>query len=482
MTKPNEMSDQKPITFPYTEHDPLTGNSITLYREADRSSASYRLTRANGSRTPKQTVPKELDKDVRNATTNVVHPELIEWAIDLLVGLRETKDEAQAFADRTRGNRVPISDVFRYVRETEWYAGLSERQRKAYAYVMRWVEAVLGASFLASRFDMNTILRLHRLRTDEGVPSTTPSGGKIWLPPESRNTAAGDIRKLRTILSRATEVQISADVDDYVLESNPLDRFKNKLPKPGVRKPKLPMNERRHEILMRLAPRVDPSGRFEYLLQCLRWCGRRLITIRRMTDLAILTTEAAIRQALDDQLFQYIRDEVEKDRVARLYMQSCGGAVYWRWEWEKSGQSGDEDRVEQYDAVQPVAPAFIRATREFFTNYRDHFNLPPGSPLIPGEDPTKPISHETVYAWMDKAKLLAAKEGLNLGMFDGDGIHGYRNFRRTDFRNVPDKYGRWLVGHSIVSGASGITLSEDRYLSLDANDILTAVRMGKGAL
>ena len=58
MTKPNEMSDQKPITFPYTEHDPLTGNSITLYREADRSSASYRLTRANGSRSPKQTVPK----------------------------------------------------------------------------------------------------------------------------------------------------------------------------------------------------------------------------------------------------------------------------------------------------------------------------------------------------------------------------------------------------------------------------------------
>lgn len=190
----------------------------------------------------------------------------------------------------------------------------------------------------------------------------------------------------------------------------------------------------RYEILLNYADQVDSTGRFRSFLVLLRWLGRRVSTVRRFTRSTLLQSEAEIRTALNVQLCQYV-EEYDCDRVARLYA-SAGGAVFIRWSYEKTAQSGDADKVEQYDAVQPVPPIVMEEANRYFPKFWNRLGLTADAPLLPGDDLGKPISAETVNKWFHRAELLAAKDGKSLEMSSGNAYHGLRYNRRTEFRKA----------------------------------------------
>jgi len=101
-----------------------------------------------------------------------------------------------------------------------------------------------------------------------------------------------------------------------------------------------------------------------------------------------------------------------------------------------------------------------------------------GMPMRSLYDLKKAVSGETVNDWFKDAMLLAAENGRPLRLSKGNKWHGFRANRRTEYRYVHDKYGRWLVGHSIRSGTPGITVSEGRYLGLVPEDLVKAVMLG----
>lgn len=144
----------------------------------------------------------------------------------------------------------------------------------------------------------------------------------------------------------------------------------------------------------------------------------------------------------------------------------------------KSGQSGEEDRVEQYDAVIPVNRVVIGEWHRYRDRYWSKLGLDADGPLIPGEVITEHVSSETQNNWFHEAELLAAKDGRSLDLPKNSAWHGFRNNRRTEYRTVHDKYGRFLVGHSIHTGTPGITISEGRYLGIIPDDLVEAVRVG----
>lgn len=464
--------------FPFTLEDSFTGASATLYSEKDRPTITYRLRRPDGSRTEKRTLPKTLPRAMRRPTaTGEVPAETVDWMKTALAATRISLEASKAAARASRGNRVPVATLCDRVSQTAWYEKLTPKQREAYARAIRWVVSQLEADFRASHWDQDVVDRLIDARM-AGVLSTDKDKRPTYLKAASHNTAVRDLALIKTIHDRATRLKFAPGVDEYLLDSNPFSRID--LPEFTTRHQRKAMDERRHRILLELATEIDPTGRFEFLLEFQRWSGRRLITVLRMTDRAILVTYDEIRAALDEQLCRYV-DEAHRDAVARLYLDACGGALFIRWWWEKSGQSAKANRAEQYDAVTPVAPALIRARAKYFAVYRDRLNLPSGAPLIPGDDLTRPLPKETALAWMKRAKQLAAERGLELGLGKGDGGHGYRKMRRTDFRKVDVKHARFLVGHSIRTGTPGITVSEGIYLGLVPEDLVEAVLMGEGA-
>lgn len=91
----------------------------------------------------------------------------------------------------------------------------------------------------------------------------------------------------------------------------------------------------------------------------------------------------------------------------------------------KSGQSDDEGRGEDYDAVFPVHPLVIKEGKRYIER-----------------------------SWSK---------------------HGFRSNRPTELRTAPDKYARLLTGHSVRTGTPGISVSEGRYLGLVPEDLVNAV-------
>lgn len=464
-------TDTETLTFPHTIEDSLTGRSLSLYAETDRASITYRVVHPDGSRSKKSPVPKELGDARRIPEDGIVAPALVEWGKAVLMGLH-TKKKKRPQPDRT--NHVQLGHVFDRVRESEWYTGLSKKRRYEVDLPMRWVQSTLGPDSFLDTWDADTLTGLFKTRMDDGVKTTSVSDEPMWLEPADRNTAAKDLRNLKTVFERATKLKYNPGQRDWLLDSNPFARFD--LPRPGARKSRIPIPQWRHEILMDYADQVDSTGRFRFMLIIARWVGRRISTIRRMERRAILETEEEIRAALDEQLCNYAEPH-DRDAVAKLYAEN-GGALYVRWYYEKSGKSGDEDRVEQYDAVFPVNSVVMDEWRRYRDRYWDKLKLEPTDPLFPGEVLTRGTSEEQQNRWFHDAELLAEKAGRSLKLPPNNAWHGYRNNRRTEYRRVHDKYARFLVGHSIHSGTPGITVSEGRYLGIVPEDLVEAVREG----
>jgi hypothetical protein len=101
--------------------------------------------------------------------------------------------------------------------------------------------------------------------------------------------------------------------------------------------------------------------------------------------------------------------------------------------------------------------------------------LGPGDPLILGEVLSRPLSNETVYSWFGKAARLFAERGTPLEMTSNNAYHGLRYNRRTELFGVSAKYGRWLTEHSVLTGTSGITVSEGVYQGLVPPELVRAV-------
>lgn len=459
------------LTFPHTIEDPLTGRSLSLYAEKDRASVTYRVAQPDGTREKKAPVPKSLGDDRQIPDDGVVSETLLEWGRAVLAGFREKEGE---HPDPDRHNHVQLGYVFKRVRASGWYRGLSRKRREEVDLPMRWVESALKPGFWMDTWDADTLDDLFVTRTEEGVRTTNADGDPIFLSPCARNTAAKDLKNLKTVLERAKKLKYAHGQRDWLLDSNPLDRLD--LPKPGVRESRVPIPQWRYEILMDYADEVDPTGRFRFSLVIARWVGRRVSTIRRMTRSVVLETEAEIRAALDQQLCTYVEPH-DRDEVARLYAEAAG-AFYIRWSMVKSGQSGDEDRVEQYDAVTPVHPVVMDEWRRYHDRYWRKLGLGKDDPLIPGEVLTEGVSYETQNEWFHAAELLAEKNDRSLKMPKGNAWHGFRPNRRTEYRRVHNKYARFLVGHSIATGTPGITVSEGRYLGIVPEDLVAAVQKG----
>lgn len=231
-----------------------------------------------------------------------------------------------------------------------------------------------------------------------------------------------------------------------------------------------------YRILLPYADEADPSGRFRFFLVLARWTGRRISTIRRFRRATLLFTIDEIRAALERQLCRYVYEE-DFGRVAKLYAES-GGPLYIEYWMEKSGQTGDENRVEQYDAVVPIHPVVAAEAEHYLTRYWDKGNLSPSDPLFPGgraknkPSSRRPVSKETINEWLNRAITLAALGGHIVSLLPDNKWHGFRYNRRTELRKVEVKYARWLVGHSVHNGTPGITVSEGRYLELVPEDLV----------
>ena len=423
---------QEGLTFPHTIDDSLTGRSICLYAEKDRALVTYRVMHPDGSRDKKAPVPKELGDARRIPEDGAVTADLLEWGRSFLSAYREAQGERQK-PERT--NYVQLGYVFKRVRQSGWYRGLRPKRREEVDLPIRWVESVLGSDFWMETWDADTVESLFLARTEEGIRTTSKQGDPIFLPKCDRNTAAKDLKNLKTVLKRATKLKYAPGQRHWLLDSNPFERLD--LPRSGVRRSRVPVPQWRYEILMDYADEVDPTGRFRFMLVIARWVGRRISTIRRMTRAVILETEDEIREALDSQLCNYVEPH-DRDEVAKLYAES-GGAIYVRWWMVKSGQSGDEDRVEQYDAVTPVHPVFMEEWRRYDAKYWGKLGLDRNSPLIPGEVLTRAISAETQNEWFHAAELLAEKDDRSLKMPKGNAWHGFRPNRRTEYRKTETK-------------------------------------------
>jgi hypothetical protein len=348
---------------------------------------------------------------------------------------------------------------------------------------MRWTEAVLGSDFYLSEWDADTLEDLYDARTEVGITIRGTGRGapgkegkkaiQSYLPPCGRNTAVKEIRCVNTVFRRAKKLKYGKGSTAWLLDSNPNERLD--LPTYGARSSREIADPRVYRILMDYADIVDPTGRMRLFVVLSRWTGRRVSTIRRFTRAVVLQSEPEIRAALDEQLCDYVRP-YDRDRVAKLYA-GAGGALFIRYWMVKAGQSGDEHRVEQYDAVIPVPPVVTAEARHYFSRYWDRLGLAPDAPLIPGEDLSQSISAETVNSWWHRAELLAANDGRPLGMSPDNAWHGFRQNRRTELRGVHDRYARWLVGHSVLSGTPGITVSGGRYPGIVAEDLVAAVRV-----
>lgn len=459
------------VTFPHTIEDSLTRASISLYAEKDRASVTYRIQRPDGTRTKKTPVPKALGKNVRRIPADGgVHEDLVTWATGVLMAYRP-KLERRPNPERL--NHVQLGYVFKRVRESGWYRELSKKRRDEVDLPMRWAESVLGEEYWLDTWDDDTVKRLRRKREHEGVLTTAKNGTPMFRPAAGRNTTVKDIKTLKTVFKRATKIKYSAGQRDWLLDSNPFDRLDS--PKPGTRQAKTPIGQWRYEILMDYADQVDPTGRFRFALVIARWVAPRTVTIRRLTRSVVLETEQEIRAALDSQLCDYV-EEHDRDAVAKLYADN-GGAFYIRYWMVKAGRSGDANRVEQYDAVYPVAPIVMEEWRHYRGRHWAKLDLGPDDPLLPGDDLTKSISGETIHDWFGDAELLAEKDGRSLKLPPKSQWHGFRVNRRTEYRKVHDKYGRFLVGHSIRTGTPGITVSEGRYLGIVPEDLVAAVRV-----
>lgn len=122
----------------------------------------------------------------------------------------------------------------------------------------------------------------------------------------------------------------------------------------------------------------------------------------------------------------------------------------------------------------------MEEARRYLSKYRDRLGLAPNAPLLPSEDLAQSVSAEAVNEWWHRAEMLAAKGGHALGRSPNNTWHGFQQNRRTEFRMLHDKYARWLVGHGVLSGTPGITVSEGQCPGRMAEDLVAAVRVETG--
>lgn len=222
---------------------------------------------------------------------------------------------------------------------------------------------------------------------------------------------------------------------------------------------------------------MDPTGRFRFFLVLLRWTGRRVSTLLRMTRSTVLLTEREIKNALLLQKCRYVPPH-QIGRTAQLYADN-GAATYVRWWMVKGGQEGEAGKAEQYDAVHPVHPLVTSAVQQYLSAHWDRLGLGPDHPLFPsGQVITRPMSPEQVYSWFRRAARLLGDRGTPLGMTPNNAYHGLRYNRRTELHGVNVKYARWLCEHSVLSGTPGITVSEGVYQGLIPAELVRAVRSG----
>jgi hypothetical protein len=473
--------------FPHeVRHEDVTGH-ISLYAEKGRKRITYRYYDPRGTRGEKDRVPEALgaagDIPPPNVATDEAGDErevryvpalVIKWAQLFLV---EKADERLGHlrerAAASVPNHVRLGYVFKRVRESEWYRDLAATNRRRLLELdlpMRWVESALGSNYLLSRWDTNTLGRLRKARCVDGISTTTPDGRPTFLKRQGENTFAGDMVILKSIFEEAGTIRLDSESNAWLLDVNPMARLKRKMPKPGMRKKREVIDVHRYELLLSVADEVDPSSRFRYLLILLRWTGRRVGTILRLTRGVLLLTEEDIFRALNEQLCVYVLPH-EMRRTARLYARN-GGAMYVRYWMVKQGVQGEPGRAEQFDAVHPVHPLVMEATNEYLEGYwsklRVHSEgevrpLGPDDPLIPGAVVTKRLSEESVYSWFRKAARLLAERGTSLEMSPNNALHGLRSNRKTELLRAPAKYSRWLTEASVLSGNSGITVHEGVY-------------------
>lgn len=489
-------------TFPHeVRHRDVTGH-VVLYAEKGRRRATFRFYGPDGNRSEKRPVPKTLGDaglylepmgglEGQSAGRGAIRvPELmIRWALAYLEAKADERRglQRELEAARARQNHVAIGYVFTRLRQSPWYMGLAEKNIRRVREIdlpMRWVESVLSSGFRLSGWGSQTLATLQEARCEHGVATTTFDGQPTFLQPCSHNTFAADMRLLQQAFEEALEVPFREGSEAWLLDVNPMLRIKRKLPKAKARRRREVIDDHRYQLLLRVADEVDPSGRFKYFLVLLRWTGRRVSTILRLTRGVMLYTKEEIRAALLQQLCVYVLPH-QIDRTASLYAQA-GGAMYVRWWMVKGGQGGEAGKAEQFDAVHPVHPAVMAATTEYLEGYWNKLALGHGDsarklgsedPLIPGEVVTRPLSNETVYSWFRKAARVLAERGTPLGMTSDNAYHGLRYNRRTELYGVSAKYGRWLTEHSVLSGTPGITVSEGVYQGLVPPELVRAVRV-----
>lgn len=146
---------------------------------------TYRITRADGSRTKKKTVPDAIPEHARQISEDgVVTQELIDWAQRALLEMRKKNGGQRKDPERT--NHVQLGYVFERVREGEWFKNqLSTKWRQEVELPMRWVESQLGSDFWLATWDDDTLHRLRRapekkgVKTEDGDPFTCRRAAEI---------------------------------------------------------------------------------------------------------------------------------------------------------------------------------------------------------------------------------------------------------------------------------------------------------------
>lgn len=464
-------------SFPYTVADERKGTAVMLYAEAGRASITYRMKRADGTRTKKQRLPTALPAEIRRIPeSNRVPTALIAWAHKVLDNMvAEATPAGRVLEQKLREpNKVSISYVFDHILRSEYYRGLRHDRQTAMDKVMRTAKAIIlkefGPSFTMDQWDQDVSMALIRVRTQEGIIGELPDGGARVYEPTKYNTARQELGTfLGKLFDEATRIK-DRTTGRFVLDHHPFQRVK--LEGFHERKPKQLVRPDRYELMREHADEIDPRGRFRLLLSLSRWTARRLETLVQLRRDMILTTHEEIYHALEGSLSRYIPDD-EYAACARLWAGNYGAIYIPHW-LEKGARDGHRsENSAHYDRVFPIGPALRADIEHYLTRHWGEYEHLLGSdgPLFPKEKNVRaPLYKDLPNKWWERCEYLIRAKSIELRKLEGTRWHGLRYYRRGEMkkRGVHVLDTRYITG-----GTMGVTAPSRTRNGPDADDEIT---------
>jgi len=316
---------------------------------------------------------------------------------------------------------------------------LSDKASSDRARAVDRLAAVLGWDFQVRNFDRSALTRYEAALREglryQRVLSSASDDEHRWV----EGKPAGQ----KTIFNQASDIRaiwkwgLGKVVDgEYLIEDDPFNRMK--FIGKGRLNPRQATNQERFEEMMRVADRVDPTGRLSLMILIARRTGRRRGSICKLRVGDLLLTRDEMQAAVEKWGAHPEIPDIWKD-----------GAIMWDAEFDK----------ESVGSMTPVPPDLRSPIDSYVTRLPqvvemfggDPSAIRPDSPLFPAEqNPESPIPEGTASEIFRRIREAAGLEAI-----EGSKWHGFRHLFRSERHHFQNK----LVG--IISGWFSFEGSED---------------------